>query len=74
MKMVSFIASYTANSIIIYFVKIGWRRFSDKKSDLVQPWNRRILNVVYPIGMFTLIVIGSVAQILTCFGRGDVSE
>ena len=55
-------------------MQIGWRRFNDKKFDLVQPWNRRILNVIYPVGFFVLLIIGSVAQMLTCFGRGDVSE
>lgn len=58
----------------LLLIQIGWRRFSDKRSDLVQPWNRRILNIAYPIGIFCLILITLITQMLTCFGRGDVSR
>lgn len=64
--------STVLNPYLILLKIIGWRRFRAASYDLERPFGIRVLNTVYPIVLFVLLLGTGVTQQLTCFGRSDI--
>ena len=57
---------------LILLKVIGWRRFRAASYDLERPYYIQVLNAVYPVVFFILLLGTGVTQKLTCFGRSEI--
>jgi hypothetical protein len=57
---------------VFFFLKIGWRPFgldSAKRSSILM----RILNILYPLFIFILLLFNYVYEIIVCQGKLNVA-
>ncbi len=71
LKVVSNIIIVTSIVMLIYIVQIGWRKFRDRLD--YTPWYLALLNCVYPIFIFLMLIFACFSQLIACFGRDTVS-